>query len=250
MNFSKLLVPTGNAHRYLMRLMVYLAVGSLLLPTPALADEDKAPPSGRSSGGRGCGSTSAPTVAQVPALILLNPHHQRGKTVSTRPTFAWFVRDPAPRLLEFRLYEVEAGQFKLVKEVKGNDLKSTPGITVLQLAATDPELVVGKRYRWQVELVCNPGRPSGNLFAEAEVEVVRMQSDLKTQLLQSDDRLKQAQLYVQIDLWHDAIEQVLVTSRQTDVWQNLRRSLLDRVALNDAERTLLQTSPIVWVQLE
>jgi hypothetical protein len=55
----------------------------------------------------------------------------------------------APRT---RLYEQENNRFKLVKEIKGESFKTSPGIMVLSPSDSTPELTVGKRYRWQVEL--------------------------------------------------------------------------------------------------
>lgn len=230
-------------------------LSSLLLPTLALADDDKAPPSGRSSGGRGCGSATALTTSTVPALILLTPQQQRGQTAATRPTFAWFVRATSPRPLEFRLYEVEPNQFKLVKEVKSDRLTAIPGIMVLPFTPSDPELVVGKRYRWQVELVCDANRPSSNLFAEAEFEVVPLQANLKTQLSRSKDRVGEARLYLQANLWLDALAILFEgIGNSTKPPGNaveakaLITSTLSRVATNATEQTLLQNSPIHRIQ--
>jgi len=93
---------------------------------------------------------------QMRPLILLAPSGRLGQTVSTRPTFAWFVRD-ASWPIEFRLYEHDLSNdtFKLVKEIKDEGFKSSPGIMVLSLSKSNLELSTGKRYRWQVELVCN-----------------------------------------------------------------------------------------------
>lgn len=229
--------------------MAGLVSGGLLLAGGAQADEDKAPPSGRSAGGRGCSTASQPLPTEVPALILLAPSQQPGQMAATRPTFAWFVRDTAAVPLEFRLYERQQNdRFKLVTEIKGDRLKSSPGIMVLSLEDLATELSVGKRYRWQVELVCNPGRPSGNLFAESEFEVISLQPALKTQLDHAPDPLAQASLFAQADLWYDALETILdPISHQTQL-HRLRLSLLSQVATNTVEQQLLQNSEIHPIQ--
>lgn len=218
-----------------------MLTGLGLLSAPAVhADEDKAPPSGRSTGSRGCGTldtladldrtgshlvpagdaqdsaqtpAAGATLSSVPALILLAPSQQRSQTVSHRPTFAWFVRTRESRPLEFRIYERVAGGYELLKEIKGRDFRSTPGIMVMSALNGLPELTPGKHYRWQVEMVCNASRPSGNVFAEAEIAVVPLQAEVKQQLAAveagakpgSDLSLRYAQVYAQANLWYDAL---------------------------------------------
>ncbi len=187
-----------------------------------------------------------PGQAGVPALILLAPNQQPGKTASSRPTFAWFVRDAAGLPMEFRLYEQTATGFQLVQEIKGDRLKSTPGIMVLPPDQTMPELTPGKNYRWQVELICNPDSPSGNLFAESELQVVVLQPQLKTQLQQQRDRAKQAQLYAQANLWYDSLSVAFSPRTNLTEVKDLQLSLLNKVALNPSEQALLQNSRVYW----
>lgn len=227
----------------------YLIAGALiglcLLPSAGAAD-DRAPRSGRSAGTRGCGSTTMPVQTGVPALILLTPNQQPGKTISSRPTFAWFVRDAAGLPMEFRLYEQTALGFQLVQEIKSDRLKSAPGIMVLPPDQTGPELTPGKTYRWQVELICNPDNPSGNVFAESELQVVAIQPQFKSQLQQQRDRLKQAQLYAQANLWYDSLSVAFSPVSHLTELQDLQRSLLNRVAINPSEQALLQHSKVYW----
>lgn len=231
------------------RLVTGIVLGLCLMPALTLAaDDDTAPTSGRSSGGRGCGTSALPAAANVPALILLAPGGQAGQTVSTRPTFAWFVRDAVSLPIEFRLYEQDNDRFKLVKEIKDDRLRSVSGIMVMSAAGALPELTIGKRYRWQVELVCNANRPSSNLFAEAVIDVVPMQTGLKQQLAQTRDRLNQAQLYAQANLWYDVLKTAFTPPSSATQLQALRQSLLSSVAIDATERKLLQDSSIHAIQ--
>ena len=238
----------GFTRRIVTRLAAGIVLALWLVPALSLAsDEDSAPASGRSSGGRGCG-TSTPIHSDAPALILLAPGGKAGQTASTRPTFAWFVRDEASLPVEFRLYEQDNDRFKLVKEIKDERLRSVPGIMVMSAAGALPELTIGKRYRWQVELVCNPNRPSGNLFAEAVIDVVPLQVGLKNQLAQTRDRLNQAQLYAQANLWYDVLKTAFTPPSSATQLQALRQSLLGNVAIDATERQLLQASSIHAIQ--
>ncbi len=246
-----------------------LGLTTAILPfaSSAHADEDTAVPSGRSTGSRGCGtlastdtSTSAPhanlptsvdaAMDRVPALILLTPPQQPVQTVSTHPTFAWFVRDREALPLEFRIYKKTPTGYTLLKEIKGEAFRSVPGIMVLSRLNSLPSLTTGKRYRWQVELVCNADRPSGNLFAEADLEVVPVSPLLQRQLAAVDSALsttlRLSQIYAQANLWYDALALLLTEPNPTDA-QDLRRSLLNQIAINDTERQRLHNSPITPV---
>jgi hypothetical protein len=171
---------------YLTRLISNLSIVIFLIPLVALADDpDQAPASGRSSGGRGCGttisSTASPAAASnVPSLILLAPQVDAPQTFSMRPQFAWFVRDTAPIAMEFRLYAESANnRYTLIKEIKDEQFKTAPGVNLLTFAPTTPELPIG-RYRWQVVLICDRNRPSSNLFATADIEIVKSPVDVPT----------------------------------------------------------------------
>ncbi len=159
---------------------------------------------------RGCDTKNQ--TSSIPAVILLAPPQGYGQTTATHPTFAWFISDADPHQMEFRLYEYDptSKQSKLVKEIKDENFKSSPGIMMLSLSS--PELSIGKRYLWQVELVCKPNDPSGNPFATAAMKVVPVPPDLQTKLSQTNDTFSKATLYAQADLWYDALGIVLAGS--------------------------------------
>jgi Domain of Unknown Function (DUF928) len=221
-----------------------LLLGLLLIPVAAFADDpDEAPPSGRSAGGRGC-STAMPSESDVPNLILLVPQGSQ-QTVSIRPTFAWFVRDNISVPIEFRLYaQVENDRYQLVKEIKDEQFRSSPGIMVLSWDQAAPELAIGK-YRWQVVLVCDRDRPSSNLFATSEIEVVPTPADLQTRLEQTRDPLAQASIYAEANFGYDALGIAIASSISL---KDSQLPLLDRMALNDTERHRLQQSAIHFIQ--
>ncbi|RUS93631.1 hypothetical protein DSM106972_095720 [Dulcicalothrix desertica PCC 7102] len=224
---------------------------STAIPLTVLANTKKPPPdqaptSGRSSGSRGCGTTVASNSGL--ALILLSPTDSPAKTVLTRPTFAWFVRDNASVPMEFRLYERENNSYKLVKEIKGNTFKSTSGITVLTLALSAPSLEVGKQYRWQVALVCDSNRPSGNLFASSDIQVAPIQPSLKSQLERVRDNLGQAKLYAQENLLFDALGIVLKYPGNETQFKDFRLSLFNNITAHNPELQVLYNSTIRSVE--
>ncbi|HEY9675424.1 MAG TPA: DUF928 domain-containing protein [Waterburya sp.] len=206
----------------------------LLMPTVALAggnNSDDPPPktTGTSGGSRGCETQTETSLSSIPALILLAPTQRYGQTVATRPTFAWFVRDSGSWQMEFRLYEYDPAskQSKLVKEIKDENFKSTPGI--MALSVSSPELSLGKRYLWQVELVCDANRPSGNPFAIGAMKVVPVPPDLNTKLSQTNDLFSKATLYAQGDLWYNALGIVLAAKDEPRM-REIKMSLIEQVA--------------------
>ncbi|MDF5737413.1 MAG: DUF928 domain-containing protein [Nostoc sp.] len=207
----------------------------LLMPTTALADKNNnsndPPPqtTGTSGGSRGCETESETSSSSIPTLILLAPSQIYGQTLATRPTFAWFISNSTSWQMEFRLYKYDQAskQSKLVKEIKDENFKSSPGIMMLSLSS--PELLVGGKYLWQVELVCDANRPSGNPFATAAMKVVSVQPDLEKQLSQSNDVLTKANLYNQADLWYNTLEIALISKDEPKL-RELNMSLLEQVA--------------------
>lgn len=200
-----------------------LSLGTTLI---ALAEYQPPPnPSAPRDPSRGTGTTGGrggcSTQSEV-SLTALAPHSHVGQTVSTSPTVAWFVPDSESFLLKFYLYEYEGNNQRRILE---QDLQSSPGIMKLSL----PNLSVGKRYRWQVVLLCNPNRPSGALLAGAEIEVVPLSPTLKTKLAATTDSLAKANLYAQDGLWYDAFGETLAVTDDLKT-KELMLNLLENLA--------------------
>lgn len=212
--------------------------------------------SGRSAGSRGCTVTSEETSA-LPALMLFSPVDRVAQTRLSQPSFAWYLGAHVTQPLFFRIYEpdTEFGGLSLLYEFgpsefvnmesvdqsQGTHGPSTPnlnypaGISILDLAAVPqaPRLKPGNRYIWQVELVCDPKRPSGNLFAQVALEVLAplegsaWETSIGSPLL-----------------WQDALKASFVQQGDGAGAGNNRQALLKAVVLNDAELTQLADSPL------
>lgn len=179
-------------------------------------------PSGRtsSSGTRGgcLGSTKLP-------LIALAPQQHIGQTTSTHPTFAWFVPNSPELKMLFSLYEYSAnGSLKMVKQI---DLKTSPGIMKLSLSQDSPGLTIGKKYLWQVAIICNENYPSNDLVTKAEIEVIQLQSNVKTLLDTVKDPLQKADIYANAGLWYDALGEALKADNNSQSKQIISSLLED-----------------------
>ena len=142
---------------------------------------------------------------EAASLAALAPRSHIGQSISTRPTFTWFVPSSEALPMEFYLYEAQASGEQLVYQT---ELQSSPGIMSLSLPETEPALQTGQRYRWQAVLLCNPNSPSSALIADAEIEIVAPSSDLATALGSASDRVAQANILAESGFWYDAIAQV------------------------------------------
>ncbi|AFY57186.1 protein of unknown function (DUF928) [Rivularia sp. PCC 7116] len=232
----------------------------LLVPTLALSNQrnlDEPPPrtNGRSAGSRGC-SNDEPIVENAPpGIILLAPNQDLVRTTSSNPSFAWFIRDSKPRQVQFRLYEenITTKKYSLIKEIEDKNFQSKSGIMVLPM----PKNVIlkeGGKYLWQVELICDRRHPSGNLFAEAELQVISVKPEFKNQLREAVSQSKQAKLYAKTGFDYDALMTILMVNKsdfvQKKATKQLKNSLLDKVATKPSELESLQNSSIYLIAWE
>ena len=228
-----------------------LAMILWLLSSPlALANSNSMdrPPhtGGRSAGSRGCPTTQIVSAPEdVPALILLAPPNSIAQTVSTYPTFGWFVRDSGTWPMAFRVYHYasDRGEYDLITEVTGETFQSNQGLNVLELPDSAPALSAADIYLWQVELICDPSQPSGNLFAEAEIQLVELPPVLSQQLGTASDDFQQASLYHEAGFWHDALG-ITLTAPAVPALSELRARLLEPIGANPDEASILRESPI------
>ncbi|MDY7015245.1 MAG: DUF928 domain-containing protein [Cyanobacteriota bacterium] len=161
-------------------------------------------PDSQSSGGttRGCSGGEMP-------LTVLASQNAVGRTSSQHPTFAWFVPDDsASRPIEFTIYEwVRGGR---PTEVRRVSLQSLPGVMALSpFSQNELGLELGKEYRWQVILHCDPDNPSTALVSEASIEIVELPAAVQTQLNGTADRAEKAEIYAEAGLWYDALAEAL-----------------------------------------
>jgi hypothetical protein len=153
-----------------------------------------------------CQQLSTPNNPPI-NLTTLAPYNHIGQTVSSHPTFAWFVPDSQSFPLEFHLDEYNPnGQDQTIEQIQ---LQSSPGLMQFSLDRNKPGLSVGQKYLWKVVLICNPNSPADSIVAEAEIEVVEMPNKLRTVLSTTTDPLEKANLYAEFGLWYDAFTSAL-----------------------------------------
>jgi hypothetical protein len=136
-------------------------------------------------------------------LTVLAPKSHVGQTISSHPRLAWFVPDAVPLSMEFYLYELDAtGNRSLIQQA---NLQSNPGIMSLPLSPNQPGLEVGKRYYWQIVLLCDANHPSSGVVVGAEIERVEPSPALTNALATASSLADQSMLYAEAGLWYDAM---------------------------------------------
>ena len=186
-----------------------ISIWLLVITTVVLAESTYTPspdqPSPKTpttpTGSRG----DCPVVSKQTPLTVLAPK-KGGLTVSSHPTFAWFVHDNRTFPIEFRLLEYDSDES--LKEVYEIQFQSSPGIMKRSLPEDKPGLALGKRYRWQVRVICDPDHTSNDLVTEAEIELVE-KPQLKNALSAAKNHLEIAQLYEKSGIWYDALSEAL-----------------------------------------
>ncbi|NDJ21133.1 DUF928 domain-containing protein [Nostoc sp. B(2019)] len=161
------------------------------------------PPSehSRAGGSRGC-----PGDGGIP-LTLLAPQTYVGETASKRPIFAWFMS--TARTVDFILFEVKPKQLPQIV-MKAEELNSLPGVNKFVVSSTQPELMVGKEYFWQISMLC----PSGLTFVRAGFQVVNIPLALKGRINSASNSTQKITYLAEQGLWYDAFAEALKYSSQ------------------------------------
>ena len=173
--------------------------------------------------------TGACSTASQASLTVLAPISHVGKTVSKQPTFAWFVPDAKSYPMEFTLYEYNSSGKR--KEITSFDLLSKPGIMKRSISKNQLNLSVGKRYRWQIALLCDPNNPSKDLSAEAEFEIAPIPNNIASQIQQAQNSIQKAQIYAKEGFWYDALAETLKSSKN----QQFKLTLLEKLSNLEAK---------------
>ncbi len=166
----------------------------------------KKPPSNTSSGSaatRGCDENSILST-------ILASGNRVGQTISTHPTFVWFIDDNQPRQMEFIVYEyIQDNQYKKVYQTTKT---TTSGIMSFTLPNDEPPLTPNKIYVSQVTIFCEPNSPSTALSDLVYFEIVNISSTLTNQLENASNSLEKVNIYAESGLWFDAMKEAIKLS--------------------------------------
>lgn len=211
MKLKKLCFVQSN---FIFRLLTSaIAFGSIVSVSVAIAAYKPPPEQKRRSshsvtaGSRG----NCDRIEGIP-LTALAPKTHVGQTVSTNPTFVWFVpKTSEPLPLEFRLFEYDANDRPKIL-IESTTLNSSPGIAKYIWSKDKPELKVNKTYLWEVRIRCDRNRPSNDLKARADLIVIPMPPSITKDTVPLINSIEKVKAYGENGLWYGALEEALRTA--------------------------------------
>lgn len=185
-------------------------------------------PSSSSAATRGCDQNSIlPTI--------LASRNRVGQTLSTHPTFVWFIDDNQPRQMEFTIYEyIQENQYKKVYQTVKT---TTSEIMSFTLPNDQSPLKTNQIYVGQVTIFCEPNSPSTALSDLVYFEIINPSPALLNQLENASNSLEKVNIYAEFGLWFDAMKEAIKLSPSEELGEagvTLIRELIpyEKVAIN------------------
>ncbi|MBW4469464.1 MAG: DUF928 domain-containing protein [Stenomitos rutilans HA7619-LM2] len=220
-------------------------LGFAICSAPLFAIAQEYQPPKRGIPGRREGAGTRGTCLRGPKLLMpLTPTDSFSTTVSSSPSFFWYVPKTAAQSAEFAL--LDENDRTLYKTTVG--LSETPGIISVTVPAsvTASVLTVGKDFYWQLSILCDPSQPSINPFVEGVVQRTKPAAAVASQLKKAP-LSERATIYASNGIWQDAIAtlaQARCTKPQDQSVMASWTRLLQSVKLEDyAQTPLVQVCP-------
>ena len=159
-------------------------------------------------------------------LTAIAPYSHVGQTVSTQPTFFWFVPDSEYFPLEFHLEEyITDSQLKTIHRQK---LDSKPGMMSLSLPQNSPDLKTGNKYRWKVVMRCTRYKA---VVIMAEIQVVTPTPEFQTASNTISGINRLVDVYSSNGLWYKALATTLEAEDSHQL--ELQKQLIQELAVEE-----------------
>ena len=158
-------------------------------------------------------------------ITLLVPQDHVPLTTSERPTFFWNV-NTISHPIRFTLYEPGQPDPIYVQNIT----PTAPGIVALKLPSTANTLKIGIQYRWTVSVICNPKKPSENIYAKAWIE--RVESSIASGNAESC-----RSYYARSGIWYDALACQAESTKE--FWSLLNQVQLSAIATEHPQITFI-----------
>lgn len=190
-------------------------------------------------GRREGGGTRGACLNSKSNLTAIMPISNSGLTISSHPTFSWYVPETEATMAEFVLLDRNDQEiYQTTFQITGK-----AGIISLTLPTTTtmPPLKADQQYRWKFAIACDNSDASNDMMTEGWIERVNPSPELKSKL-SGKSPAEQASLYAAEGIWYDAL-QILADLRRTQstpTTQTYWQTLLQSVELNNlATETVL-----------
>lgn len=207
--------PVRTARFRLFRRLSLLA-GSLCLTLPLWAIPTTAqfvPPDAGLPGRRASGGTRGGCVMGSPSnLIALLPESNVGQTTQAFPIFRWYVPQSSAEAMRFQLYATNPERADSEGILIYETVQPAPtegGIVSLPLPQTGEAqpLIMGRTYRWSVDLICNAANPGPSLNITGWVQRMMLNSEVAAELADADLE-ERIEIYGTNGLWFDYLDAI------------------------------------------
>jgi hypothetical protein len=165
------------------------------------------PPGRRGAPSRTQGGGSRNCGTEVTPVTLLAPPDHVGLTSQGRPKLLWYSASDSMLPMQFSI--VEPGMSEPVWSQELPEAKA--GLNEIQLPTSVPELVVGRRYRWNISRLCSIRRNTDSTVVRGWIERVAA-NPAQEQLNAKMSLEERVNAYAEAGLWYDAIAQAASNS--------------------------------------
>jgi len=156
---------------------------------------------------------------EIPPIPLVPADSNMGETATDYPTFFWYMPMTSAAEVEFVLQDendkpVYKVTYALAKSTESD--VSEPGLMSLTLPsfANLSPLEIGKEYKWEVTLLCDPLDRSNDVGMENPVSIKRVVPNPALALrIQQATPQQRVALYRDAQLWHDAVSTLVELQR-------------------------------------
>ncbi|NJL50978.1 MAG: DUF928 domain-containing protein [Hydrococcus sp. SU_1_0] len=145
------------------------------------------------SGSRGCPGKPVDITSLIPTS-------HTATTISAQPNFLFLVKSVPNLPVRFSLIEPRVTE----PLWKSNITVNRAGILSVSIPPT-VSLDVGKEYVWNLEVICNPSRPSENWYNRAVIKRVSLKPELAAKLDETNSETEKAVILANNGIWYDAI---------------------------------------------
>ena len=137
-----------------------------------------------------------------------------GLTLTNQPVLQWYISDPWPDNIEFRLNRLKAPEPDIDTNIRGTD---KGGIYRISLADHNVSLKPGVDYEWVLAIVNDEEERSADFTACARIRYVKPDEELSKRIMNTPKE-KLYHVYADQGYWYDALENLsqLIDARPGD----------------------------------
>ena len=191
-------------------------------------------PSGNLEGGIARGNCDLDGAKKLQMKVLL-PNSNIGLTTAERPTFFFQISQTSVREAKFILLNAKGDTIIYDQNFP---LTKTGGVISVTLPADREALEVGKEYRWELAVLCDPDDQTGNPRIQGAIQRIQPSHQLVNDLGKASVR-DRVDLYANEGFWYDTLKTMAdlrLANPNDPTLANDWKELLDYAGLSTIDR--------------